>query len=118
MMMLVPLTIIAPSRERSFLGMTDPIHTEGRLETPKQLAARVGISERQVRHLIQTQQLEYVRIGCRTHIPMGAFSRFLESKKVLPCQDETRDRASGGLPSAAASTSPGLKTVAAGSAAL
>ena len=32
-----------------------PINTDERLETPKQLAARVGISERQVRYLIQTR---------------------------------------------------------------
>jgi hypothetical protein len=36
---------------------------DDRLETPKQLAARVGISERQVRYLIQTHQLEHVMIG-------------------------------------------------------
>jgi hypothetical protein len=100
--------------------MTHPklVHTDERLETPKQLAVRVGLSERQVRHLIQTRQLEYVLIGCRIHVPVGAFSRFLESKKVSPCQDETRDRASDGLPSAAASTLPGLNTVAAASAQL
>jgi hypothetical protein len=60
-----------------------------RLETPKQLAARVGLSDRQVRHLIQTRQLEHVMIGCRVHVPVGAFARFLEAKKVTPCPDET-----------------------------
>ena len=69
------------------------IHAEERLETPKEVAARVGITVRQVRYLIQTRQLEYVLIGCRPHVPVGAFSRFLERKKVPPCQDETRDRA-------------------------
>jgi excisionase family DNA binding protein len=43
-----------------------------RLETPRQLAARVGISERQVRYLVQSKQLEHVRIGSRVHIPNGA----------------------------------------------
>jgi hypothetical protein len=100
--------------------MTDPkpVHAEERLETPKQLAARVGITVRQVRHLIQTRQLEYVLIGCRPHVPVGAFSRFVERKKASPCQDETRDRASDGLPSGTASTSPGLNMAAAASAAL
>src|SRR5262249_263615 len=98
--------------------MTDPIYTKERLETPKQLAARVGITVRQVRHLIQTRELEYVLIGCRPHVPVGGFSRFLQRKKVSPCQDETRDRASDGLRSGTASTSPGLNTAAAASAAL
>ena len=55
-----------------------------RLETPKQLAGRVGVSERQIRHLIQTRQLEHVMIGCRVHIPAGAFSRYLTAKTVVP----------------------------------
>ena len=59
------------------------INERERLETPKQLAARVGLSERQVRHLIETRQLEHVRIGCRIHIPVGAFARFLEAWKVI-----------------------------------
>ncbi len=95
----------------------DP-RADERLETPKQLAARVGISERQVRHLIQTRQLEHVMIGCRVHIPVGAFARFLEARKVTPCQDETRDRDFAGSPSASASTSPGPSEAAAASAAL
>jgi hypothetical protein len=56
--------------------------TTDRLETPKQLAARIGLSERQVRHLIQTRQLEHVMIGCRVHIPVGAFARFIEATGV------------------------------------
>jgi hypothetical protein len=64
--------------------------SEDYLETPKQLAARTGLSERQIRHLIQTHQLEHVTIGCRVHIPCGAFTRFIEAKKVTPCQDEIK----------------------------
>jgi hypothetical protein len=56
-----------------------------RLETPKELAARIGLSERKIRHLIQTRQLEPVMIGCR-----GAFARLVEAKKVMPCQEEIR----------------------------
>jgi hypothetical protein len=40
--------------------MTDD---DERLETPKQLAGRVGITERQVRHLVQIRQLEHVPIS-------------------------------------------------------
>jgi hypothetical protein len=89
-----------------------------RLETPKQLAARVGLSERQVRHLIQSGQLEHVLIGCRVHIPVGAFARFLKAKKVLPCQDEIGDRISTGTGTAPAGISPGPSEAAAASAAL
>jgi len=56
--------------------------SEERLETPKQLAMRVGISERQVRHLIQTRQIEHVMIGCRVHVPNGAWARFLTARTV------------------------------------
>jgi excisionase family DNA binding protein len=95
------------------------LDAEERLETPKQLANRVGLSERKVRHLIQTRQLEHIMIGCRVHIPVGAFTRFLDARKVTPsCQDETRDRGSAGSPSGRASTLPGPSTVAAASAAL
>ncbi len=68
------------------------------VETPKQLAARVGLSERKIRHLIATGQLEYVPIGCRIHIPRSAWPRFLNAaKRVKPWQDETRDPSSDGL---------------------
>jgi excisionase family DNA binding protein len=69
--------------------MTDQHHTNEWLETPKQLAKRVGISERQIRHLVQTGRLDHVMIGCRVHIPNGAFKRFLESRTVRSCPDET-----------------------------
>ena len=47
---------------------------------------------------------------------MGAFSRFIEAKKVRPCQDETTGRVFVGSKSATASTSYGANTVAAASA--
>jgi hypothetical protein len=96
----------------------DHVKPNDRLETPKQLASRVGISERQVRHLIDTRQLEHVMIGCRVHIPVGAFARFVEATKVKPCHDETKDRAYVGSSNASASTSPGPSTAAAASAQL
>src|SRR6516165_4322883 len=91
---------------------------EDRLETPKQLAARVNLSEGQVRNLIKTGQLEHIMIGSRVHIPSGAFARFLEAKKVKPCQDAIKDRDSVGSPSASASTSRGPSGAAAASARL
>jgi hypothetical protein len=92
--------------------------TGERLETPKQLAARVGLSERQIRHLIHSRQLEHVLIGCRVFIPGGAWMRFLEIKKVQPCQDETKALDCAGSPSASASISRGPNEAAAASAAL
>lgn len=91
-------------------------HETERLETPKQLAARVGINERQVRHLVQTRQLEHVMIGSRVHIPAGSFGQFIEAKKVTPCPDETKDQNCGGSQSASAFTSPGPSAAAAASA--
>jgi hypothetical protein len=89
-----------------------------RLETPKQLAKRVGLSERQVRHLIRARQLEYVMIGCRIHIPVSAFALFVQMNKVQPCQDETKVRDCVGSPSGSVSISPGPSEAAAASAAL
>jgi len=40
-----------------------------RLETPKQLAERAGVSERQIRNLIQNGELDSVPIGGRVFIP-------------------------------------------------
>ena len=87
------------------------------LETPKQLAKRVGLTEGKIRHLINTRQLEHVWIGSRVHVPKGAFGRFIEAKKVTPCQDEIKVPVSVGSKNATVSTSPGLNTVAAASAA-
>jgi excisionase family DNA binding protein len=87
-----------------------------RVETPKQLADRVSLSERQVRSLIQARQLEHVMIGCRVHIPSGAFERFLAKNKVAPCPDETKVPSCDGSQSANATTSLGLTKVAAASA--
>src|SRR5690242_7310943 len=96
----------------------DP-RSEERVETPKQLAKRVGLSERQIRHLIQTRQIEHVFVGSRVHIPIGAFPRFLDAKMVRPAwQDETRVPSCATSTSAPASISPGPKTAAAVSAQL
>jgi excisionase family DNA binding protein len=87
-----------------------------RVETPKELAARVGVTEGKIRHLIHTRQIEHVWIGSRVHIPMGAWPRFIEAKKVKPCQDEIKDPAFVGSKSGGASTSPGPNMAAAASA--
>jgi excisionase family DNA binding protein len=70
--------------------MVDRDEINERVETPKQLAKRVGITERQVRYLLQCGELDHVMIGSRIHIPDGAFRRFLASRMVKSCPDETR----------------------------
>jgi hypothetical protein len=42
----------------------------GAAGTPKQLPERVGLSQRQARHLNHPRTLEYVLIGCRVHVPV------------------------------------------------
>jgi excisionase family DNA binding protein len=93
-------------------------HPVDRLETPKQLAKRVGISEGKVRQLVQAGQLDCVMIGCRIHIPVDEWSRFIAAKRGKLCHDETKVQDCGISKSVAATTSPGLSTVAAASARL
>jgi|SRR5215472_10585239 len=90
--------------------------SEDRVESIKQLAAQVGLSKGQIRHLINTGQLEYVKVGSRDFIPVGAFSRYLARK--TRCLEETKDRACGGSQSDVASTSFGQSMAAAASARL
>jgi len=82
------------------VGATKTMTENERLETPRQLAERVGISERKVRALIKTGRLEYVMIGARPHIPAGAFARFLERERRSTWDGETRDQVCIGATSA------------------
>ena len=90
------------------------------LETPKQLALRVGLRERQVRQLIATNRIEWVKIGSRVHIPNGAFARFVEAnKRGGPAwRDETKVQGCDDLQRETRTTSPGPSTAAAASARL
>ena len=88
------------------------------LETPKQLAARVGLKERQIRSLIDSGKLQFVMVGCRIHIPEGEFERFIEQNRVTKCQDGTRDQNSNGTAMVQLGTSHGPRMDAAASAAL
>ena len=51
---------------------------DDRVETPKQLASRVGISEHIVRKIIRTGDLEHLQICGRVFIPSGACPRYVE----------------------------------------
>ena len=61
------------------------------LERPKQLAKRTGLSERQIRHLIETGQLKRVRLGCRDFIPAGEFEKFVVEGTQTSWADGTKD---------------------------
>jgi len=89
-----------------------------RVETPKQLAERVGVSERQIRNLIRNGELEYVKIGSRIHLPLDAWHDFIQRKRQRQWRDETKDHDSGGIATEPRGTSAGQKTAAAASARL
>jgi hypothetical protein len=89
------------------------------VETPKQLADRVGLRERQIKRLIDAGQLESVRIGCRDYIPKSAWPRFLEeAKRSKVCHAEIKAPGSDGSLSGPVTTSHGQKAAAAASARL
>jgi excisionase family DNA binding protein len=87
------------------------------LATPKQAAAVMGPTESQVRGLIRDGRLAHVMVGRRVMIPRQSIEQFIAENTVVPCRDETQERVSAFSKSADASTSSGLKMVAAGSAA-
>ena len=89
-----------------------------RLETPKQLAARVNVSERQIRNLIRKRDLDHVMIGARVHIPVDAWRQFIERRRARSWQDGTKEPSSDGAKIEVPSTSFGQSTVAAASARL
>jgi hypothetical protein len=68
------------------LGQTD---AEERVETPRQIARRVGLSEGKIRYLIRTDRLEHVWISSRVYIPSGAWARFIaqNSGRCDTCHD-------------------------------
>ena len=101
------------SREEGVTVMNDE-----RLETPKQLAQHVGLSQRQVRRLINDGLLDHVYVGSRIMIPTGAWARYLERSIIRSWPDGTKGRVSSGSASATAITSYGLRTDAAASARL
>ncbi|MEM9578823.1 MAG: helix-turn-helix domain-containing protein [Pseudomonadota bacterium] len=56
------------------------------LETPKELANRLGWPERRVRSLITKRQLRHVKVGGMYFVPAGAFDDFLDEHMVEPAQ--------------------------------
>lgn len=54
------------------------------LESPKELAVRIGWPERRVRFLITNADLRHMRIGNRIFIPSGAVEEYIERNMVEP----------------------------------
>ena len=74
------------------------LHMDERLETPKQLAERVGVTEQKIRRLIKTMAIEHVLIGSRVMF-LAARSRALlkpirstQHAKTKPRAPSTLDR--------------------------
>ncbi|MBZ0261952.1 MAG: helix-turn-helix domain-containing protein [Hyphomicrobiales bacterium] len=89
-----------------------------RLETPKQLATRVGLSLGAIYRLINDGRLPFVRIGTRLRIPPGTWEEFIANNTVKPCRDAIRDPSLNFSPNAGVITSFGRSEAAAASAAL
>lgn len=72
--------------------MTNPI--ENRLETPKELADRVGVSVSTIRRLIQERRIEHIYLSesqRKAKIPSGAWERYLEQNIVRPKAEVKND---------------------------
>ena len=68
------------------------------LETPKELAERVGIPVSNVRYLIREDMLDHIFTapGRRNpKIPSGAWERYVESFTIKAAKSESSDAASG-----------------------
>ena len=66
---------------------------DDRVETPAQLAERVGVSKYQINKLIRDGKLEHLKICDRKYIPSGGWPRYVEAntKGGKQCQGETMD---------------------------
>jgi excisionase family DNA binding protein len=63
------------------------------LESPKELAARIGWPVRRIRNLIAAKRLRHHRVGGSIFIPAGAIDELLQSTEIEPCHVEGADLA-------------------------
>lgn len=87
-----------------------------RLVSPKQAAKYLGISEAQVRVLVNANRIARTAIGARIMIPREALDQFILDNTVQPCRDEMQVRVSASSKSGNASISSGPMADAAASA--
>lgn len=62
------------------------------LESPKQLADRIGWPERRIRNLIAAKKLRHHRVGGSILIPTTAFTELLKQTEIEPCNVVTTPR--------------------------
>jgi excisionase family DNA binding protein len=84
--------------------------------TIEQTARVFGFTCGQVRTLINSKKIAYIRIGSRFMIPRDAIERYLQENTVQPCHDETPARVFASSKSGNVSTSSGPMADAAASA--
>ena len=55
------------------------------LESPKELAMRVGWSERRIRSLARNKQIRHLWVGGNIFFPPNAIEEFIKANTVKPC---------------------------------
>lgn len=55
-----------------------------RLESPRQIAERIGWPLARVRKLIRTKQVRHVKVGGLYFVPTGAIEEYLADRTVEP----------------------------------
>ncbi len=71
------------------------IPTENQLESPKELADRVGVSVATIRRLIQERRIEHIYLSAskrKAKIPAGAWERYLEQNTIQPIQGSKNEQ--------------------------
>jgi excisionase family DNA binding protein len=91
--------------------------TEGLLLTVQEAAAELGLTPAQVRALVRAKRLAYVPIGRCLMIPREHLPHFVADNTVSPCPDAILAPTCASSQNAAATTSAGRSSIAAGSAA-
>lgn len=62
------------------------------LESPKQLAARIGWPERRIRKLVNAKRIRHLRVGSSIFFPPNAAEDFIKENMVEPCPQDPKDR--------------------------
>lgn len=64
------------------------------LETPAELASRIGVPVSTVRHLIKTHQLDHIFLTPAKRnpkIPAGAWEKYIQANTIGPTAQKERD---------------------------
>lgn len=64
-------------------------HHEQHLESPRQVADRLGWPLARVRKLIRAKQVRHVKVGGLYFVPFGAIDDFLAERTVEPDQSDS-----------------------------